>query len=329
MTTRYIHIGYPKTGSTTLQKVFFSQHPELLNIASPKVFDRIQRDVMLMDSLAYSHSKVEAVLAPYFDLADSRDEYKAVGLSYEGLCFSADGTNADRGLIAERLWRVFGDARIIITIRNQFGFIRSLYSEFIKQMGCYLSFNQFLEAHYWRFDTYLFHQLFYYDLYQCYEKLFGKERVRIFLYEQIARDLDKAIEDMCLFLNISRCRVRHVRANPSLSRVSLSSMRIINRIVKNSYGRSYFMPVCPGVLTGGRGTARELNWAPRGIERREAWRLFLKRNFRKLDRTFDFRTANLTFSEEWKGRIANLYRENNQKLMEETGLDLRTYNYPL
>lgn len=275
----------------------------------------------------YSLSRVEEVFYPHLNLADSSDRYKAVGISYEGLVFSPDGGDVDRTLIAKRLHQLFGNAKIIITVRNQFSFIRSLYNELVKHVGCYLSFNQFLEAHYWRFYTYLFHQIFYYDLYRYYADLFGKGEVKVFLFEDLVSDLSQTVNEMCSFLEISPYEVDKVHANPSLSAFSLWMMRIINRIFKNNFGRSYFMPLVPGVMTPGM--AKELNWAPDGIERREAWRRFVKRNFRRLDRKFDFRTADITFSEEWRQRIITLYRENNQKLMEETGLDLRKYNYPL
>ena len=121
-------------------------------------------DIMRTESLMYSPSKVEEAFLPYWKLADSESNCKAVGISYEGLSLSVDGTDVDRGLIAKRLYELFGDAKIMITIRNQFGILSSLYDEFIRTLGCYFSFDEFLEAQYWRFHSGLFSQVFYYDL---------------------------------------------------------------------------------------------------------------------------------------------------------------------
>jgi hypothetical protein len=87
------------------------------------------------------------------------------------------------------------------------------------------------------------------------------------------------------------------------------------------------MPLTPGALTPGM--AREINFIPRGIVKRDSWRRHSRYTLSWMDRKSNLKSSKVTFSEEWKERTNNLYRENNQRLMEETGLDLRKYNYPL
>ena len=73
MKTRYIHIGYPKTGSTTLQKAFFSKHPEIFHLGVPPsipsdAWNKIQIDLLYKDSLRYSPARVREALAPYLEI---------------------------------------------------------------------------------------------------------------------------------------------------------------------------------------------------------------------------------------------------------------------
>lgn len=327
MKTRYIHIGYPKTATSTLQAYFFPKHPELLHLNMKNIRDAVQIDMLCKDSLNYRNSEVKKVFAPYLEQADRSDKCKAVGISYESLSFSFDGGSADRGLIAKRLYDLFGEAKIIITIRNQFDFIQSLYNESIR-VGSYLSFDQFLEANYWRFYTYLFSQIYYYDIFECYTALFGKDNIKVVLFEEFKDDPNRMINQICSFLGISQFEIGpDKKRNFGLSHLSLKAARIVNRIFKNDFGRAYFMPLTPGIVTPG--ISKVIDYIPRGITRRNQWRRFLKNVFYRIDGKFNLRPAKHTFSKEWTERITDLYRENNRRLIAETGLDLTKYKYPL
>lgn len=330
MKTRYVHIGYPKTGTTSLQDGFFPRHRELFHLGVPfiaeDIQDAIQIDILRKDSLTYCPRKVEKTFGPYLEKAEQDPRCRAVGISYEDLSFFADGGTVDRGLVAERLRLLLGEAKVIIVVRNQFDFIRSLYSESLRG-GCYFSFQQYLEAHYWGFYSYLFNQIFYHRMVQCYQKLFGEEQVKVILFEELWRHPQEVLDGLCDFLGVAPTPVQLPRSNSSLSWLSLTALRVANRVFKNNYGRAYFMPITPG--SQAPGMQRELGFTPRGLEKRDSWRRLLRQQASRLDRKLSLKPVKLKFSEEWRRRITDLYAEDNQRLMEATGLGLRRYQYPL
>ena len=328
MKTRYIYIGYPKTGSSTLQTGFFEAHPQLacLNLEYPEVRDAIGIDVVLKDSITYESSKVNDVVKRHLDMADANSQYRAVGVATENLSLWYDGGHADPRLVAERLREAFGDAKIMITVRNQFGLIRSLYAQFVRSGG-YLSFDQYLEANYWGFYSYLFPQILFYKTFKRYENLFGVGRVKVTLFENLIGDPQGAVDAMCRFLEISPIELTLPHLNQSPSRVSMAALRLINRLYKYNLGRSYYMPLTPNSLA--TNWDKEIGFVPKRLRRHDRWRRYLIVKTQRLDARFGFKPAKPAYSEFWKEKITDLYAEDNRSLMEETELDLREHGYPV
>lgn len=328
MKTRYIYIGYPKTGSTTLQQGFFEAHPELvcLNLQYPEVGDAIGIDVVLKNSITYEPWKVNEVVKRHLDLAEADPRCGAVGIATENLSLWYDGGHADPGLVAERLREAFGDARILMTVRNQFGLIRSLYAQFIRSGG-YLSFDEFLEANYWGFYAYLFPQLLFYKTFKRFENLFGVGQVKVTLFENLISDQQGTIDGLCRFLEVSPIKLVLPHLNPSPSRVSMAALRLINRLYKYNLGRSYYKPLTPNSLA--TNWAKEIGFVPKRLKRHDRWRRYLIVKTEALDARFGFKPARPRYSEFWKEKITDVYAEDNRSLMEETGLDLREHGYPV
>lgn len=180
-----IHIGLPKTGSTTLQNVVFANLNSYLyigkhknnfsNIFAKEIVARIARS----DSLEYDEEHILRLVEKIrYDYGNTlpflvSDEV----LSVEG--------KADRRLIAGRLHSVFAPAKIIIIIRAQPRLCASLYLNFIKSSGKRrISFNSWLDKTYGQIDPGFYRvSLNYLSLINLYREIFGFENVFIFPIE--------------------------------------------------------------------------------------------------------------------------------------------------
>ncbi len=196
-----LHIGVPKTATTSLQRLVFSHLPGIVYLGKPFFHgksanerdtnpDRLDSDIIRavrdQDSIGYNGS----------DLKRRIDAHLAAGgagavtlLSEEGLT-SAGG--ADRGLIAARLHELFGDADIVITIRNQLTCLPSLFLHHMRK-GTFpvQSFNDWVrdglasQRSAGAADNWMVRQHDYYALYELYRRVFPNSRIFVLLYEQM------------------------------------------------------------------------------------------------------------------------------------------------
>ncbi len=110
-----IHIGYQKSASTLLQRSVFATHADI-HLVEPKA---LTRRIVFHDD---NDLDIEAIRG----LArDGLDDARVNLYSDEGL--SGWGFHFNYARLARRLHAIFPDAKIIIIIRNQIGFLESLY----------------------------------------------------------------------------------------------------------------------------------------------------------------------------------------------------------
>jgi len=122
-----VHIGFYKTGTTTLQKQVFPKLKTTEFYGGNEALEFFY-DIMFTDDLYYNKDK-------HINYFGEFSSHKSVLFSHEalsGFIHFIDITN--RSLVAHRLYNI-GFSKIIITIRNQFEAIESLYSEYIKIGG--------------------------------------------------------------------------------------------------------------------------------------------------------------------------------------------------
>lgn len=107
---------------------------------------------------------------------------------------------ADRGIIARRLSDLFGEAKIIVFIRNQPDYIISLYRFHYGKARHSYSFKEYLQVH-WdnKVNGFVYH-LDYYKLVTVYANLFGRDKIGIFLFEELVRDPKSFARKMCDFI---------------------------------------------------------------------------------------------------------------------------------
>lgn len=200
MKTKYIHIGYPKNYSTSLQRDYFSKHPDLYHLG-----------IGLNSNLGYRDSQVERAMEVYLKTCKEfkynekkqqiKDSFKrlfqqAEGLGYSGVgvsaehlsfAFSYDGLSASEK--ARRLFEIFGaNTKIIMIVRNQFDLLKSMFRECVR-VGFPGDFKYFTTLLY-KYQDRNFVYDFRYDLmYDTYITLFGRDQVKVLFFEDY-RDSD-------------------------------------------------------------------------------------------------------------------------------------------
>jgi hypothetical protein len=247
----YIHIGVPKTATTTIQSFFTMQRDALL-----------QRGVLYPKSIANSdgHSELHRALsvalepdsAPWLDglrkhmenrnvIASlleevARTEAKTVVLSAESLAFMRRPETLRRALSPH-------SARILVYLRRQDNFLASFYNQLIKSRLYTATFEEFLQQH---ANNAIDLREFCTPLPMCdYERLlklwadaFGSENILAGVYE----DYDLPAGLLCDFaaktrIDISGLAMPGADTNPALQLSVLPLKRRVNNLLSGEEER--------------------------------------------------------------------------------------------
>ncbi len=238
-----IHIGDYKTGTSWWQHQGFPSHSDVCLLDGPNTHPEIVR---LMHQLIDSRDldfDANAIRDKFADiLSQNNFENKIMVISREALSgVYPTGDHAKR--VAERLYAVFGDTKILIMIREQFSMLKSLYSQYIK-IGGSLCFSEFV------YDPVvsagLVEKLKYYKIIDAYVNLFGRENVFVGLFEEFKSDNELFAKRVFDFIGCSTdwsLTPYQTSVNPSLTKVGLEVQRFINRFLRNHFNPR--MPLIP------------------------------------------------------------------------------------
>ena len=225
----FIHIGYHKTGSSWLQFVGFTSHPqiELVNEPNSEMENFFNDNFWKADELDFDAEAFRKVFFAKIPEKTLDDNAKVKGISEENLTGHIY-TGYDAKILADRIHRIFGTPKIIIVIRNQIEMIASLYNNYIKHGGC-LSLAGFCNDP--NMPSFrIFEKLQYDKLIRYYFELFGKEQVKVMIYEEMLIDLNAFMSDIFDFIGVEKHYFNKTKStiNISFSPVSLFLMRISN-----------------------------------------------------------------------------------------------------
>lgn len=199
----YIHVGFPKTATTFLQKKIFRKLPGFLYLGreySPgekmwidPEFKHLIWSLCRIEEVNFDADYYRKVFLPFFENAESED--KQLLISDEKLTLST--ICASRRVIAERLRRLFydKDVKIIFTIRNQIDASISLYiyTNAIVPFPLWVK-NKLKEENFASPNP--LHTFLYYEVIKVYEELFGKENIRILLHEDLKKNKELFIKQL-------------------------------------------------------------------------------------------------------------------------------------
>lgn len=293
-----LHIGFHKTGTTTLQQGLFPNLPGTAyagqgRFGTRNVFDRLARNVWAADDGDY----LEGALAGYFE--DITRDAVALVASRESWTFRPHS-----GRTPERLRRVAPDAHVLVCIRDQRTMLRSLYYMFLAGGGC-LSFADWIAS-----DDFELDRLRYDVAIGQYQDVFGADRVRTLVYEDLVADQLGFFADVAAYVRPDLPPAFSVGPLPHQHRSLSGSGRAVLRLMNRLVVRSRFNPKPPLGRMGPGGSKLRL---VRGLDSRVLRHVARARVDPPVVGT----------------RVLPLVAESNRRLEEMTGLDLAVYGYPL
>ena len=301
-----IHPGFLKTATTTLQDHLFGTHPGLFSFGRPHR-SRLQAEIgngfMAIDGVDYCEEDLGRLIGRA--LKDKPPEAVPI-LSDES--FTSNPYLLES--VARRLFRFFPDAHIAFTIRHQIDAVRSFYARHGRVLGNvpapytdrHIELENWL-AHAYRNRPTSILSVFDYDrAIRVYERLFGAERVRIFLFEEFVHNKRTFIAQLAGYLSVDQAAAqrllldRHAHAQESARAVAY------DRFMKRFVPRRWVDPLLPYTT-----------------------------NLRKFLRSFREKGSwsKPKISAEWVSQLERLYSSGNSALAVRYGLPLQKYGYPL
>lgn len=175
-----LHIGYHKTGSSWLQKQLF---PNARGVSLvPRI--EVRRHILVPGPATFDPETARAALLEGREGQLVLSEEELSGNLHTGGLHGAFSKE-----LAHRLYGCFPEGRVVIFIRNQRTMISSAYKQYVKGGGT-RRIERFLRPskapH--KNPSFELDFLAYDRLVACYESLFGRQNVSVYLYEDFSAD---------------------------------------------------------------------------------------------------------------------------------------------
>lgn len=293
-----IHIGFPKTGTTSLQEGLFARHPGIQLLGVPYAEEPMRQIIQDLRFRQSYHHDMEDLRERYRQFASAHvDEQRVTLISDEDLvCMN----EADQTLKAERLCGLVGDAKIIITIREQFSFLESLYLWKVENSNRlrFDSIESWLQFSWDRFHKFDLAMLRHSDFVDIYAGVFGAENVGIFLFEDMIEDEADYVQRLAAFMDVDETQaVESIQNLPSNQRRSSAYLK-----AKSMRDRSALLSLGEAI-------------APKGLKRMA--KKHLSRG----------KAAKAKIPETWREKLAPSFVDSNQALAEHWNVPLARHGY--
>lgn len=198
----WVHAGFVKTATSTLQHAVFARHDEInyLGLPAPRSdLGQVIHALAKADSTRFDLGRARRTVAPHLRPAPPR---RITLVSYENFVLYE---STDKGVVAQRLRDIFPDCQILFTIRRQQDIIRSWYlqklAKYLDGLN-YLSFDQWFAIKMAEPHKSILSDLDYHSTISYYESLFGRERIKVFCFEQLVDDRATYARAMADCLNV-------------------------------------------------------------------------------------------------------------------------------
>lgn len=309
MSEQIIHIGYPKTASSWLQRFVFNNNKIGLETISRGV---IQAELLLPNDLQFDEDK--AFSRVHSEIEKIKKEGKTPVLSHEHFSGHAQSGGYYNYNLAKRLKNLFREAKVIIVIRNQLDMIYSSYLHYIKTGGrCNI--KRFLNppkdgiVPLFRYEYFEYHKLI-----KIYRDFYGKENVLVLPYELFLNKPRHYVEEIATFVKFSlpsnlQMPFKKIE-NKSIRGIGILLKRYANRLIFN---KSSVNPDVPVVASP------TVEWLIRGMINK-----FSDLIPKPINRKIKNNLVNKI-----RKNINGRYSESNEKTAKMIQRNLRQYNYEL
>jgi len=321
----YVHIGMPKTATTTIQNNIFFKHSEVVYLGKrselPKIPDR--------ETTAFYHwlskspsSMPQQVLSEYRETINQRRQQgKTVILSKEALTAAPIEKKKHQ---ARRLHELFGDTRILLTTREPVSFMESFYFQQLRgyqqrpqehqhiasrfgRPPRFFGFNDWLDIAWSLSMGGILNHLKLADTLDVYANEFGRENILIVPFEKIKQDSDQFYRTISEHIGIDADESIALSKQdlPRNIRWTAGVFERLERICNSRYGR----------------------WKFRLFGQKQRLSDYLGKH---METALDgAKRAHAEISEQSRDRILSVSRPQCDRLVREWNVPLAEYGYPL
>jgi hypothetical protein len=312
MASVLVHIGYHKSGSGWLRRLFFSNPETGFGWIGKKGTNHPVRRIVGARPFEFDAASARAEIEPLIRAIEEDGLFPVV--SFERFSGNPFSGGYDSKEIAHRLAEVFPEALVLVVIREQRSMIVSTYKQYVREGGT-MTLRRFMKpptSKSMRVPWFNLRHFEYHHLLTYYRRLFGPDRVLALAYEQFSADPRAFAQRISGFVGqtLSDEALRTIpfeeRSNPSPTAPAIEARRLLNKI----------------------GIATELNPSPLVRSR------LLKRLGPTVQETTIF-PARMVARGEAKLRdtvaetVGDRYVESNRVTAELTGIDLATLGWML
>ena len=296
-----IHVGYHKTATTWLQQFYFPNHPEIAFAAG---HEALWQHIIAPSALEFNVNAAQQLFQPLIQHCAQAQQVPV--LSAERLSGNPHSGGFDNKEIADRLYAVFPQAKILLVVRCQPDAIVSNYKQYIR-VGGICSLKEYVNPPIdGRIPLFRLENFAYHHLANYYAQLFGQDKVKVMLYEQFHQQPVTFIQELSEFVGVNTGQQFPVeqRVNTSISDLGILLKRQINKW----HGNDSLYPITPCC----------------------AWmtsRLSNMLGYLDKKHYLDFYQAN--YKQQLLDLIGNQFQTSNAQLADQFKLDLATYGYDL
>jgi len=230
----YVHLGIHKTGSSFLQKVFFPHYTNEVCFLDRAKLASFKEYVLNEDDFEFDKTKA---LKLFNEALGANQSCNKVVISDEEFYGNPYLAVLDRKRNFDRLCEIFGKSlKVILFLRNQENLLNSLYNQYVKTGGT-ASFKAFLNYKKYPLNFRVSYLL--YDKYVDYLiKSLGREKVKIYLYEEFMEDKSEVLSDMNKFITNTSDELLGFsnfdkKVNASLKNGNIPFLRVINKFTSS------------------------------------------------------------------------------------------------